>query len=43
MSDDGTEECWLYSRSPDGGYFRARAVCLTNGRVTNVVRRLLRL
>jgi hypothetical protein len=36
------EACWLYSRNPDGGYFRARAVCFTNGRVKGVIRRWLR-
>lgn len=35
--------CWLYSRSPHAGYFRARAVCFSNGRVTGVVRRWVRL
>jgi inner membrane protein len=34
--------CWLYSRSPDNGYYRARAVCFTNGRVEIVVRRWLK-
>lgn len=34
--------CWLYSRSPDRGYFRARAVCFEAGRVTAVVRRWFR-
>jgi inner membrane protein len=34
--------CWLYSRSPSRGYFRARAVCFANGRVTQVVRRWFR-
>jgi inner membrane protein len=36
------EACWLYSRSPDKGYYRARAVCFTDGRVTGVIRRWLR-
>jgi inner membrane protein len=36
------EACWLYSRSADGGYFRARAVCFTDGRVSGVIRRWLR-
>jgi hypothetical protein len=36
------ETCWLYSRSPDAGYFRVRAVCVADGRVTNVVRRWTR-
>ena len=31
--------CWLYSRSPRRGYFRARAVCFANGRVSQIVRR----
>jgi len=35
--------CWLYSRSPDQGYFRGRAVCFSNGRVTGVVRRWVKL
>jgi hypothetical protein len=35
--------CWLYSRSPDQGYFRGRAVCFSNGRVTVVVRRWVKL
>ena len=34
--------CWVYSRSPDEGYFRARGVCFTNGRVIAVVRRWFR-
>jgi inner membrane protein len=35
--------CWLYSQSPDQGYFRARAVCFTDeGRVSAVVRRWLK-
>jgi hypothetical protein len=37
-----SEHCWLYSRSPDGGYFRARAVCFDSGAVSAVVRRWLR-
>lgn len=36
------DTCWLFSRSPDGGYFRARAVCFTDGRVAGVFRRWLR-
>ena len=36
------EACWLYSRSPDEGYFRARAVCFTDGRVRGAIRRWLR-
>jgi inner membrane protein len=35
--------CWLYSRSPDQGYFRGRAVCFSNGSVTVVVRRWVKL
>jgi len=35
--------CWLYSRSPDRGYFRARAVCFADGRVANVVRRWVKM
>ena len=31
--------CWLYSRSPRRGYFRARAVCFDDGRVSQIVRR----
>jgi inner membrane protein len=34
--------CWLYSRSPSSGYFRARAVCFADGRVSQVVRRWFR-
>lgn len=34
--------CWLYTRSPDGGYFRGRGVCFDNGRVEQVVRRWIR-
>jgi inner membrane protein len=36
------ETCWLYSRSPDGGYFRLRAICFAGDRVTQVVRRWVR-
>jgi inner membrane protein len=36
------ETCWLYSRSPDDGYFRLRAICFADGRVTQVVRRWVR-
>jgi inner membrane protein len=35
--------CWLYSRSPDQGYCRARVVCFSNGRVNGVVRRWVKL
>jgi inner membrane protein len=38
----GRDECWLYSASPDDGYFRARAVCFEDGRVSGVIRRWLR-
>ena len=31
--------CWVYSRSPSNGVFRARAVCFVDGRVDEVVRR----
>jgi len=31
--------CWVYSRSPRNGYFRARAVCFADGRVEEVIRR----
>jgi inner membrane protein len=34
--------CWVYSRSPDGGYFRGRGVCFENGRVDQIVRRWIR-
>ena len=36
------EHCWVYSRSPHGGYFRARAVCFNRGVVGAVVRRWMR-
>ena len=36
------QPCWIYSRSPDRGYFRARAVCFADGRVTAVIRRWIR-
>jgi inner membrane protein len=36
------DDCWLFSRSPDGGYFRARVVCFTDGRVRTIVRRWFR-
>jgi inner membrane protein len=35
--------CWLYSRSPDHGYFRARAVCFADGHVSGIVRRWVKL
>jgi hypothetical protein len=34
--------CWLYSRSPDAGYYRARAVCFEGNRVARVIRRWMR-
>jgi hypothetical protein len=37
-----SEHCWLYSRSPDNGYFRARIVCFEDGRVVRVIRRWMR-
>jgi inner membrane protein len=39
----GDGPCWLYSQSPDQGYFRARAVCFADGRVTAIVRRWVKL
>ena len=36
------QPCWVYSRSPDRGYFRARAVCFADGRVIAVIRRWFR-
>src|SRR5687767_93854 len=36
------ETCWVYSRPPNGGYFRARGVCFTDDRVRMVVRRWMR-
>jgi inner membrane protein len=36
------ELCWLYSRSPTQTYFRVRAVCFENGRVSNIVRQWFR-
>jgi hypothetical protein len=32
------EECWLYSRSPGGRFYRARFVCFGNDRVIAVIR-----
>ena len=32
------EVCDLYSRSPGRRYYRVRAVCYDNGRVSNIVR-----
>jgi inner membrane protein len=37
-----SEHCWLYSRSPDNGYYRARAVCFEDNRVAWVIRRWMR-
>jgi inner membrane protein len=34
--------CWVYSRNPSGGYYRARAVCFENDRVAEVIRRWVR-
>jgi hypothetical protein len=36
------EACWVYSRSPAGRYYRERAVCFANDRVTGVLRRWFR-
>jgi inner membrane protein len=36
------ETCWVYSRNPGGGFYRARGVCFSNARVTAVVRRWMR-
>jgi hypothetical protein len=33
------QRCWLYSRTPDGGYYRARIVCFEQDRVAAVIRR----
>jgi len=35
-------DCWFYSRSPDDGYFRARAVCFDSDRVAEIVHRWMR-
>ena len=35
-------QCWFYSRSPDSGYFRARAVCFDGDRVAEIVHRWMR-
>jgi len=32
------EVCWLYTRSRTGGYYRAREVCFTEGKVADVIR-----
>ena len=37
-----SRHCWLYSRSPDNGYYRARVVCFEGDRVVQVVRRWIR-
>jgi inner membrane protein len=34
--------CWFYSRSPDHGYYRARAVCFERDRVAEIVHRWMR-
>jgi hypothetical protein len=34
-----SQRCWLYSRSPDNGYYRARAVCFEDNRVARIIRR----
>jgi len=34
--------CWFYSRSPDNGYYRARAVCFDRDRVAEIVKRWMR-
>ena len=34
--------CWWYSRSPSGGYYRARIVCFEKQRVAQIVRRWMR-
>lgn len=34
--------CWVYSRPPGNGFFRARAVCFEDGRVALVIRRWVR-
>jgi inner membrane protein len=36
------ETCWAYSRSPGARFYRARAVCFVNGRVSGVLRRWTR-
>ena len=36
------ETCWVYSRPPNGGYFRARGVCFTEDRVSMILRRWMR-
>jgi len=39
---DPNAPCWVYSRSPGNGYFRARAVCFEGGRVAVIIRRWVR-
>jgi inner membrane protein len=34
--------CWVYSRPPGGGFFRARAVCFEDDRVAEIIRRWVR-
>jgi inner membrane protein len=36
------ENCWMYSRSPNNGYYRLRAVCFEGDRVAAVIRRWVR-
>ena len=36
------QSCWVYSRSRDHGYYRARGVCFDSDRVANVVKRWLK-
>lgn len=36
------QHCWLYSRSPNDSYYRARVVCFENARVAVVVRRWMK-
>ena len=36
------ETCWVYSRPPNRGYFRARGVCFTGDRVSMILRRWMR-
>jgi hypothetical protein len=35
--------CWVYSWSPSGGFFRARAVCFVSGKVRDVIEEWVRL
>jgi inner membrane protein len=36
------ETCWAYSRTPGARFYRARAVCFENGRVSGVLRQWMR-